>query len=344
MKDLKYLLAYLIPFLSYVGIYLGSGFTFLTVIFAFVLLPITEQMMTQSTKNLDKLTKESKLKNRFFDVLLYLNVPIVYGLIVYFIYWLNSGVYPIYEYVGNVISVGIVLGTAINVAHELGHRFNIFERVLSELLLLPNFYMHFIIEHNLGHHKHVSTPNDPATSRFNEPLYLFWIRSTCFSYLSAWNLERFRLKKDNKSFWSFYNKMFWFTLIQAIYITTLFLVLTPSLAILVVLSGVIGFLLLESINYIEHYGIVRSLTKSGGYERVQPKHSWNSNFELGRIVLYELTRHSDHHYMSNKKFQILDHHTDAPQLPVGYPLAILMSLVPPLWFSVMNKRLNKRSE
>ena len=107
----------------------------------------------------------------------------------------------------------------------------------------------------------------------------------------------------------------------------------------VVLAGVIGFLLLETINYVEHYGLRRELLPSGNYEPVKPRHSWNANQELGRIMLYELTRHSDHHYLASKKYQVLDHHDDSPQLPAGYPTCMLMALVPPLWFRVMDKRI-----
>ena len=100
--------------------------------------------------------------------------------------------------------------------------------------------------------------------------------------------------------------------------------------------AVLSFLFLETINYIEHYGLKRFKTPTGRYERVQPHHSWNSNFNIGRIVLYELTRHSDHHFKASKKYQVLNSHEESPTLPLGYPASILLSLVPPLWFKVIN--------
>nr|WP_321539671.1 fatty acid desaturase [Flavobacterium piscinae] len=97
--------------------------------------------------------------------------------------------------------------------------------------------------------------------------------------------------------------------------------------------------MLETINYIEHYGLKRKKLPSGRYERVTEKHSWNSNHILGRIILYELTRHSDHHYKSTKEYQILECHEESPQLPYGYPTSMVLSFIPPLWFSIMNKRI-----
>ena len=83
--------------------------------------------------------------------------------------------------------------------------------------------------------------------------------------------------------------------------------------------------------------------ESGKYERVSEKHSWNSDHELGRIFLYELTRHTDHHMNATRKYQTLRHMNDSPQLPYGYPASILMALVPPIWFKVMNPRVKAYS-
>jgi len=105
------------------------------------------------------------------------------------------------------------------------------------------------------------------------------------------------------------------------------------------LAAVIGMLLLESVNYIEHYGLRRKRTAQGGYGRVQHAHSWNSDHLLGRLMLFELTRHSDHHWKASKKYQVLESLPDAPQLPTGYPGMMLLSLVPPLFFAVVHPRL-----
>ncbi|MFK7755746.1 MAG: alkane 1-monooxygenase [Flavobacteriales bacterium] len=339
MKDLKYLAAFIIPLLAALGLKLGGFYSFMAVGFAFGLIPLLEPLLPESTANLSQEEAKSKLSSFFFDVLLYLNLPLVYGVMAYFVFWLHTGNYSAYEILGNVLSVGTLLGAnGINVAHELGHRFNKAENILAQALLLPSFYMHFFIEHNLGHHKNVATAEDPSSARFNEPVYVFWVRSTFQSYAHAWSLEHARLKRLGSSALSLKNRMIWFTIFQLVYVIAILTFASVSTALLVIVSGVIGFLLLETINYIEHYGLQRKKLKSGKYERVRPKHSWNSNHELGRIVLYELTRHSDHHFISSKKYQVLEHHEESPQLPFGYPTSMLASLVPPLWFRLMNMR------
>ncbi|MEL6676826.1 MAG: fatty acid desaturase, partial [Bacteroidota bacterium] len=115
----------------------------------------------------------------------------------------------------------------------------------------------------------------------------------------------------------------------------------PFVALMAIVVGLNGALLLETVNYIEHYGLRREKLPSGKYERVMPRHSWNANYELGRIMLYELTRHSDHHYMASKKFQILDHHEEAPEMPFGYPSAMILAHFPPLWFYVMDRKIQQ---
>jgi alkane 1-monooxygenase len=343
MKSVKYLTAYIIPVLCIFGLLQGGIAAYATVVFSFGLIPLLEQFLPQDTSNLPEEERNDRLARKVFDWLLYLNVPLVFGIICLFIYQLNTQDYTTSELTGHVLSVGIVLGVCgINVAHELGHRSNKVEQALAKILLLPTLYQHFFIEHNRGHHKHVATPLDPATARKGEIVYTFWFRSLWGSYRSAWRLERDRLQRSKLPFWSFQNEMVRFSIQQLIYVALVF-ALTPSwqMALAVLIAGLIGVLLLESINYVEHYGLQRRLLDNGRYERVQPRHSWNANYHLGRIMLYELTRHSDHHYLANKKYQILDHHEQAPVLPLGYPASILMALVPPLWLVVMDRRLEE---
>jgi alkane 1-monooxygenase len=340
MRDLKYLAAYIAPVLTFVGLYFGGVLTFAGFAFAFVLIPVLELIMPRSEYNLTKKEVESKLANKLFDFLLYFNLPLVWGGIVYFLYGLVNDQYTTLELVGNMASLGVVMGASgINVAHELGHRFNRVEQWMAQALLLPSLYMHFYVEHNLGHHKHVATPEDPSTARYNEALYIFWVRSTYQSYINAWKLEGLKLRRDGYGFWSIRNRMFHFTIVQALYLVAVYLFAGWIGLLAMIALAVISFLLLETINYIEHYGLVREKKANGDYERVLPKHSWNSNHTMGRLVLYELTRHSDHHYIASKKYQILDHQEDALILPYGYPASMLLSLVPPVWFAIMNRKL-----
>jgi len=203
-------------------------------------------------------------------------------------------------------------------------------------------YMHFFIEHNRGHHRHVATPLDPATSRKGQTIYAFWIRSTVLSWWHAWELEAERLRRSDQPVFSFQNEMLRFQLIQLAYLTVTFLFFGLTGLWVAIAAAIFGFLMLETVNYIEHYGLLRSKNAAGRYEPVLPIHSWNSNHELGRIFLYELTRHSDHHYRASRKYQILRAYEESPQLPMGYPACMIMALVPPLWFGVMDPRVEKR--
>jgi alkane 1-monooxygenase len=260
-----------------------------------------------------------------------------------FLFSINEFAYSTIEYIGLVFSLGVVLGgLGINVAHELGHRATKFEQFLAKALLLPSAYMHFFIEHNYGHHKNVSTLEDPASARFNESVYMFWLRSVIFSYISAWKIEKKRLERKKQKFFSLNNGMVRFTLITILFYGIVFIFFGWFAFLLFTASSVFGFLLLETVNYIEHYGLARRKLNENRYEKVSPIHSWNSNHIIGRIMLFELSRHSDHHYKPAKKYQLLDHHENSPQMPTGYPGMMLLSLIPPLWFAIMNKRIPKQ--
>ena len=340
MKDLKYLTAFTIPLTAFVGIYFKGYWSFITPIYAFMLIPVLELLLPVSTTNYEGEEREAKLDNKLFDWMLYLNIPLVYGL---FYYSLNElAVHPVetYEIVGIIFSLGIVLGTnGINVGHELGHRVSDIERFLGKLLLLPSLYMHFYIEHNYGHHLHAATKEDPATAKYNQSVYSFWITSVSRQYFNAWRIQFKLLKTHSRGFFSVYNDMLWYTLSQFAHLVIIYYLFGYSVLIYAILAAVVGFLLLETVNYIEHYGLIRKKLASGRYERVREIHSWNSNHLMGRIILYELTRHSDHHYKSSKKYQILDYHNTSPQMPFGYPTSMVLSFLPPLWFKVMNHRI-----
>ena len=340
MRDLKYLAAFSIPIVAVLSLYLKGYWSFATLFYAFVLLPVLELIFPVDENNLDKNEVENKLKNKLFDWLLYLNLPIVYGIFIYGLMVVTSTELFTYELIGLTFSVGIVLGVnGINVGHELGHRQKSNERFIGKALLLPSLYMHFYIEHNFGHHRHAATKEDPATARYNQSVYSFWFTSTFRQYISAWKIQNKLLKNNNKSFFSFKNDMFWYEIIEVVYLISVFLFFGGYGLVFSILAAVVGFMLLETVNYIEHYGLLRLKNKSGRYERVKEIHSWNSNHIIGRIVLYELTRHSDHHYKASKKYQVLDCHEESPQMPFGYPTSMVISLIPPLWFKLMNNRI-----
>ncbi len=340
LNDLKYLVSYSIPLAAILGLYLKGNWAFFTPVFAFVLIPILEILLPVQEGNLSEEQSLSKAQNKFFNILLYLNIPIVFGILGWFLYSITIVNYSLSELIGLTFSVGIVVGSnGINVAHELGHRKLWWENMLGKLLLIPSLYMHFFIEHNFGHHQNAATYEDPASASYNQTVYGFWFTSIFRQYLSAWKIQMDLLKRENRSFFSSKNDMFWYVIIQGVYLSSIYVFFGSTPLLVAIAIALTGALLLETTNYIEHYGLRRNKTKSGRYERVTEIHSWNSNHVLGRMMLYELTRHSDHHYRSHKKYQLLEYHDVSPQMPYGYPTSMVLALVPPLWFAIMNKRI-----
>lgn len=342
MRDLKYIIAYSIPATVFLALFLRGAWSYSTIIYAFAIIPMLEAILPRSTANLTADERTSKLNSKFFDWLLYLNVPIIGALLGYYFQTIAYADLSTNEITGLTLSMGTMLGACgINVAHELGHRSTKSEQLLAKLLLLPELYMHFFIEHNRGHHKNIATALDPASAKYGEPLQFFWLRSVFGGYISAWKLEAKRLNRKGMAVFSWQNEMLRFQVIQITYLLSIAAIWNWRVLGFAVLVATIAFLLLETINYIEHYGLRRKQLANGRYENVGVQHSWNSNHELGRIVLYELTRHSDHHYKANKKYQILDHHNESPQLPLGYPSSMIVALIPPLWFGLMNNKVKR---
>jgi alkane 1-monooxygenase len=310
-------------------------------LYAFVAIPFIELFLPTDKTNLTEEEEKVQVKNRFFDWMVYIIVPAQWGLVGLFLFALQQEL-SAYELIGKIVTLGIACGIfGINVGHELGHRSTKHEQWMAKALLLTSQYMHFFIEHNRGHHKNVSTENDPATSRYGEWVYTFWFRSIIFGYISAWKIEFNRLKKKRlpKFHWS--NNMIHYSIIQVAMLVTIFLLFSWQVMLFYLVAAFIGILLLETVNYIEHYGLKRQMNEKGALKKVLPIHSWNSDHPLGRGILFELSRHSDHHYLASRKYQILRHFDDSPQLPTGYPGMIILALFPPVWFGLMNPRVKK---
>lgn len=340
-RALKYLAVYITPALVIFSILAKGWWSYTAMIVLFGFIPFIELFTSGTTKNLSEVEEEIIKKDRFYDYLIYALLPIHYTIMYLFLSNISTEGIPLYGKIGMTISFGLSCGIiGINVAHELGHRNSKFEQTMSKMLLLSTQYMHFFIEHNRGHHKNVSTDDDPASSRSGEMIYTFYVRSTFWSWISAWNLESKRLKSHGKSPISWMNEMVQFTFIQLSLILIIYSFFNLETTLWYLLGSVIGILLLETVNYIEHYGLRRKWV-GNRYERTMPIHSWNSNHPIGRVMLFELSRHSDHHFISTRKYQLLRNHNESPQMPTGYPGMMMLTLIPPLWFRVMNPRVAK---
>ncbi|MCS6819792.1 MAG: alkane 1-monooxygenase [Chitinophagales bacterium] len=339
---LKYLSAFLSVAAILISMFAGGWWTFFALFYAFFLIPLLELFLEPVDENLSKEEEDIAKKDIRYDIILWAIVPVQLAMMGFFFYRIGQPGLTWYETLGLITSFGISCGVfGINVAHELGHRSTKHEQFMAKILLWTTQYMHFFIEHNRGHHKNVSTDEDPASARYGESLYAFFIRTLRDSWLSAWRLERDRLKKANLPFWSLHNEMLVYQIIQGATLLAVLIIFGWKTLLCYMASAFMGALLLETVNYIEHYGLRRKKIDGAYYEKVLPIHSWNSNHPIGRLMLFELSRHSDHHYLASRKYQILRHFDESPQMPTGYPGMMLLATIPPLWFKVMHKQIEK---
>jgi len=277
-------------------------------------------------------------QDRYYRWCTYLYLPLQYAGLVFACWLWSDGGLSTVDSVGLALTMGMVSGIAINTAHELGHKRAHLERWLSKVALAQSAYGHFFIEHNRGHHVRVATPEDPASSRLGESFWAFLPRTVAGSLRSSLGLERIRLDRIGEPRWTWRNDI-----LNAWAMTVvLFAALVAGFGLIVLpyllLQAVVGFSLLEVVNYLEHYGLLRQKRDDGRYERCAPEHSWNSNNVASNVLLYHLQRHSDHHANPMRRYQALRHFDRAPQLPTGYAGMIVLACVPPLWRRVMDHR------
>ena len=339
---LRYATTLIVPFWALLAFIYQGWWAWAVPVHAFLITPLLELFWRGKHRSLSGEQEKAALADPLFDWLLYLIVLVQWSLLILFLFRLYNWQGESWELAGTVATMGILCGIyGINVAHELGHRRKRWERDLARALLLTSLYMHFIIEHNRGHHTRVATPDDPASARYGETVYAFWIRSLVFSWISAWRIEAARLRKAGQRPFGANNEMLQAICWQAGLLVLIGILFGTLPLVGFICAAVIGMLLLETVNYIEHYGLRRKLSSNGNYGRVQHVHSWNSDHVLGRLMLFELTRHSDHHWKASKKYQTLNSLDNGPQLPTGYPGMMLLSLIPPLFFHLVHPQLNE---
>ncbi len=336
-------LALLVPLLPFLAGHLvaltgWSGFWWIGPVLIFGFMPLLDQALGLDRLNPPESATAGLDGDRYYRRLTYAYLPLQFASLVWACSVWASGELSTFAALGLAATVGCVAGIAINTAHELGHKHPTLERWLAKLALAQTGYGHFYVEHNRGHHQRVSTPEDPASSRLGESLYAFVPRTVIGSARSAVEIERERRRRAGERFWSPRNDVLNAWAMTVVLFGGLVALFGWAVAPWLVVQGVVGFLMLEVVNYIEHYGLLRERKENGRYERCRPEHSWNASNVASNILLYQLQRHSDHHAYPTRRFQTLRHCDDVPQLPTGYAGMIVLATVPPLWRRVMDPR------
>ena len=342
MKALKYLAILILPITVYFAFTNKEWFTFLPVFIFFGVVPFLELFFKPNKENFTKEEEEREKESKIYTIILYLTIPVQLLFLGWFFFVIKETGLTNLELFGRISAMGLMCGAiGLNVGHELGHRNNRFDEFLGEILLLTSLNTHFLPYHNAGHHFNVATPKDAATARKGEILYFFWIRSHFSSYQQAWEAENNRLKDSNRSWFHIQNRMIIYTICNIILLSSIYFFFGSFVTLAFLAATIFGILQLETVNYIEHYGLLRKKNEHGRYERVKRTHSWNSDHVIGQAMLFNLSRHSDHHYNGAKHYQFLKTLPESPQMPTGYPGMMLLSFFPPLWFLVMHKKLKE---
>ena len=350
IRKIGFFTAFIIPTLVIAGFDIGGCGKSLTIIFSFVFMPLIDQWSGTDTSNVPHQDVKTRSEEFYYRLITYLWTYFQVAFLIWAVAVVSKGdLTGIFAWIGFTVSCALVTGgIGITVAHELGHKKSSLEKFYSKVLLMTVCYMHFYIEHNRGHHVLVATPNDPATVRKHQNFYSFWIQSAIGGYIHAWKIEGERLARNNRAFISIHNEMIRFFFLPLLCCGMLSLLGTYwkgsfawEVPLFFFAQSFLAFTLLELVNYVEHYGIMRKEISPGKYERVNPLHSWNASHLISNFFLFQLQRHSDHHAFAHKRYQVLNHYDESPQLPFGYPTMIIIALCPPLWFGLMNKRLEQ---
>jgi alkane 1-monooxygenase len=343
-KRWLWLLSVIYPLQPLFGIWLHSvtgnqAWLLLPLLTGYVGAPILDWLLGEDRNNPPEEVVQQLDRDFYYRFLTYAVVPLHFVTLIGAAWWAGTQSLDWWAFLGLAVVAGITAGLGINTGHELGHKKSRFERWLAKIVLAVPVYGHFWIEHNRGHHRDVSTPEDPASARMGESIYRFATREIPGAFQRAWAIEKERLERRGKTVCHPNNQILQSMSLSALLQLGLLIAFGWKMIPFLLVHNVFAWWQLTSANYIEHYGLLRIKDANGKYERCQPHHSWNSNHIFSNLVLFHLERHSDHHAHPLRRYQSLRHFEDLPTLPNGYFGAYLLAYVPWLWYRVMDKRL-----
>jgi alkane 1-monooxygenase len=347
LKALGFLLVFIVPALMPAAAWLGvatgwpDAMAWFPLLFLFVLLPAIDFLLGHDPANVAPADEAAVARSRWFIALTLLAVPVQAVLLAWSAAWFAHAGFGAAGAVGWLLAQGVVGGIlAINTAHELIHKDGRLERAAGGLLLASVGYHGFKVEHLRGHHVHVATPADASTARRGQSLWQFLPRALGRNTVAAWRLEAARLRGLGLPAWHRRNELLGWTALWLALAIAFTAWLGVAGLVFFLVQGLVAAASLEVINYVEHYGLERTQGADGRYERVAPVHSWNSDFALSNLLLFQLQRHSDHHAFPKRRYAVLRHRPEAPQLPGGYAAMFVLAFCPPLWRRVVHPRLD----
>ena len=338
LSDLRFLVAWLLPVLSIYSVTFLPAQAALWTVVIWWGIALIDAFMPGGKRSPAAVTPQTRMT--YFSAVLRIYVLLQMVLIAAGAFAAMHSDWPVVF--GIAFSVGFITGSqGITFAHEMGHSKSKFDRFCAWVLMTSVCYGHFMVEHYRGHHPRAATHDDAATSRRGESLYQFLPRTLWGSLQSGWRLEALRVAQM-KSGW-LRSPLAWSTLASFMVFVLLAHYLPVQVAIKVVayfaLQSVVAFVLLETVNYIEHYGLQRKAVH-GKREPFGMMHAWNADHVASNSMLANLQRHSDHHMHAWKGYSTLEP-LPGPQLPTGYAGCLLLTMLPPLWFALMDPRIKK---
>ena len=306
--------------------------------YIYIITAVIDKLLGEDTHNPPEAVVDDMIKDNYYRWHVIAHFPIFFATFFAYVWLVGTQDLPWWAIIALIIGVGSGSGSMLAFTHELGHKNRPADRGLARLGNVLMGYGHFNIEHNMGHHVWVSTPEDPASARMGENIYRFMLREIPGTIKRGLHHEKRRLAAKGHGFWSVHNEVLQIYFGTLVMIIALAFIFGPNILWFVIPHHMMGWYALTQANYVEHYGLMRAKKPNGKYEKCQPKHSWNTNHLWSNMGLLHLQRHSDHHANPMRPYHVLRDYENVPSLPTGYGGCFLIAAFPFWWYKVMDKK------
>ena len=344
LRPIMFLGVFGVPLLPFVGMQLAAKsdhynrWAWLGIFVYWVLAPFVEHLIGKDYTNPATEQIPSLEKNPYYKALVISLIPCQFALLIYGAHAFSStNSLNLFGRIGWILSNGICSANlALVVGHELIHKPGRTAQIMGSFMLASVCNIGFKIEHLRCHHLNIGTQLDVYSAPLHQSLYDYLLKTCYHNLVNPWKLETRKLNHQGQRFWNWRNEQIVGYVASATLAVMFYSFFGVPGLIFFWAQSVMALIVLQIINYIQHYGLTRCQRDPGKFERPTAAHAWNSNFWLTNIILLHLPCHPDHHLRPDRGYQVLRHLHESPQMPTGYAGMFLMALIPPLWFKVMN--------
>ncbi len=239
--------------------------------------------------------------------------------------------------------MGLYFGQVSNSnAHELIHASARLPRKIGALIYISLLHGHHVSAHLRVHHIYAATDADPNSARAGEGFWAYALRVLNGEFTAGLRAETAHRARATSKHGPLSHPYLGYVAGGFAMLALASTIAGPKGLVAFLAIALYAQLQLLLSDYVQHYGLRRTLQENGKPEPMGPQHSWNAPKWYSSAMMLNAPKHSDHHMRPARAFPALEVTPETmPVLPHSLPVMAVLALIPPLWRRIMDRRVSR---